>query len=63
MNQVPGHGDRFADEFERGVELLLENGVSRNLLYVIALAHGSRKPGYWQQRVQREPATRSRNRP
>lgn len=77
-SEVPGLGDRFGDEIERVIELLIENPklgapmeggirhfVMRNfpfsviyaevgdILYVLAVAHGSRKPGYWSQRVSR----------
>ena len=75
---MPGLGERFGDEVERVLELLLENpelgarvdGVIRHfvlqrfpfsiiyavipeLLYVLAIAHGSRRPGYWVSRVGR----------
>lgn len=75
-SQVPGLGERFGDEVERVIELLLENpklgalveGDIRhfvlqrfphsiiyafvdNLLYVLAVAHGSRAPDYWTPRA------------
>jgi len=75
---VQGLGERFGDEIERVIELLLENpnlgsvleneirhfllqrfpysivyAVIRGDLYIIAVAHGSRRPGYWRRRVDR----------
>ena len=68
-------GERFGDEVERVVELLLENpklgapidgeirhfvlrrfphsviyAVINDVLYILAVAHGSRAPGYWEKR-------------
>ena len=75
---VPGLGERFGDEVERVVELLLENpnlggpldgeichfvlrrfphsviyAVIHDLLYILAVAHGSREPDYWRARIDR----------
>lgn len=75
--EVPSLGERFADEVERVIELLLEHpefgsrldddlrhfvlrrfpfsvvyAVITDIIYVVALAHGSREPGYWRPRVQ-----------
>lgn len=77
-SDVPGLGERFGDEVERVVELLLENpnlgaplegeirhfvlrrfphsiiyAVVHDLLYILAVAHGRREPGYWATRVDR----------
>ena len=77
-SEVPGLGERFADEVERVVELLSEQpelgariegeirhfvlqrfpfsvmySATGNLLYILAVAHGSRSPGYWASRVGR----------
>jgi plasmid stabilization system protein ParE len=77
-SEIPGLGERFADEVERVVELLLERPelgarvageirhlvlhrfpfsviyfVARDLLYILAVAHSSRGPGYWASRVGR----------
>lgn len=76
-SEVPGLGERFGDEVESVVELLLENSklgavpegeirhfvlrrfphsviyaVIDDLLYVLAVAHGSREPGYWAPRAE-----------
>jgi plasmid stabilization system protein ParE len=75
---VPGLGERFGDEVERVIELLLERPelgarvigeirhfvlqrfpfsiiyvVLRELLYILAVAHGSRGPAYWLSRLER----------
>lgn len=75
---VLGLGERFGDEVERVVELLLENpnlgapldgeirhfvlrrfphsviyAVIHDLLYILAVAHGSREPDYWRARIDR----------
>jgi plasmid stabilization system protein ParE len=77
-SEVPGLGERFGDEVERVVELLLANpklgapldgeirhfvlrrfphsviyAVVHDLLYILAVAHGSRQPGYWTARIDR----------
>jgi toxin ParE1/3/4 len=77
-SDVPGLGERFGDEIERVVELLLDNpksgallegeirhfvlrrfprsvvyAVVHDLLYVLAVAHGRREPGYWTARIDR----------
>lgn len=74
---VPRLGDRFGDEFERVIRLLLEHpelgarldtslrhfafrrfpfsivyAVVEDLIYIVAVAHGSREPEYWRPRVQ-----------
>jgi toxin ParE1/3/4 len=71
-SEVPGLGERFGDEIERVIELLLESpelgapigheirhlvlrrfprsiiyAVTDDVLYTLAVAHGSRVPGYW----------------
>jgi toxin ParE1/3/4 len=77
-SEVPGLGERFGEEVERVIELLLENpklgaaveGEIRHfvlrrfpfsvvyaevgdILYILAVAHGSRRPGYWSERIGR----------
>jgi toxin ParE1/3/4 len=77
-SEVPGLGERFGDELERVIELLIDNpklgatveGEIRHfvlrrfpfsviyaevgdVLYILAVAHGSRKPGYWSERIGR----------
>lgn len=77
-SEVPGLGERFGDEVERVIELLVENpglgalveGEIRHfvlrrfpfsviyaepgdVLYILAVAHGSRRPGYWSERAKR----------
>jgi len=77
-SEVPGLGERFGDEVERVVAVLLENpnlgaplmddlrhfvlrrfpftivyAVVDDLLYILAVAHGSREPGYWSSRTDR----------
>ena len=75
---VPDLGERFGDEVERVIELLLERPelgarvvgeirhfvlqrfpfsviyvVISELLYILAVAHGSRGPVYWLSRLER----------
>jgi toxin ParE1/3/4 len=75
--QVTGLGDRFGEEVDRVIQLLVENpemgarvdpylrhfvlqrfpysvvyAVMPDVVYIVAIAHGSREPGYWQLRVQ-----------
>jgi len=77
-SEVTGLGERFGDEVERVIELLIDNpklgapveGEIRHfvlrrfpfsvvyaevgdILYILALAHGSRRPGYWSERMGR----------
>lgn len=75
---VPGLGERFGDEVERVIDLLLDSPglgarvdgeirhfvlqrfpfsviyvVARDVLFILAVAHGSRGPGYWVSRRER----------
>jgi toxin ParE1/3/4 len=75
---VPGLGDRFGDEVERVITLVLDHpemgakvdrdlrhfvltrfpfsvvyGCIDDLVYVVAIAHGSREPEYWKHRRSR----------
>jgi toxin ParE1/3/4 len=77
-SEVSGLGERFGDEVERVIELLIEDpklsapvegGIRHfvlrslpfsliyaevgDILYILAVAHGSRKPGYWSKRIGR----------
>lgn len=71
---VPGLGERFGDEVERVINLLLDHpemgarsdglrhfvlrtfpfsvvyAITHDLVYIVAIAHGSREPEYWKHR-------------
>lgn len=49
-SEVSDLGFRFADEVERVIRLLIEH--PEDVICVVAVAHGSREPGYWRPRVQ-----------
>ena len=74
--EVPGLGERFGDEIERAIGLLLETpeigapvvgeirhfvlsrfpfsiiyAVVPDMLYILAIAHHSRRPEYWSTRL------------
>jgi toxin ParE1/3/4 len=74
-SEAPGLGERFGNEVERVIDLLLENpalgapiddeirffvlrrfphsvvyAVVDDVLFILAIAHGSRAPAYWESR-------------